>query len=313
MQLTRRQFLGWGAGACAAAALSGCGGAWQSGRGRLLAWGARGRRDGQFIRPRAIAVDKGEVYVIDMTGRVQVFDPDGRFLRLWSTPEWRNGTPTGLTFDPDRNVVIPDTHYSRILTYDRAGRLLDRWGEYGTEPGRFIYPTDVAIGPDGVRYISEFGMDADRVQVFDADRRLLRHWGGTGEEPGRFNRAMGIDLSPAGELFVADTANHRIQCFDTAGKSLRCIAGPGTEPGRIKFPYQLALAPDGSVLACEYGNHRVSRFRRDAAFVACVGGPGRGPGQFNGPRGVAVTHDGWVYVADTDNHRVQRFSLEAWS
>jgi DNA-binding beta-propeller fold protein YncE len=297
----------------AALCLNGCGGTWSSTRGKARVWGGPGRRDGQFIKPRAIAANGGEVFVVDVTGRVQVFTPEGDFKRLWSTPDYRNGTPTGLAFDPQGNVIVPDTHYSHILTYDRSGTLLDQWGEYGKAPGRFIYPTDVVLGPDGTYYISEYGLDADRMQVFDASKKLLRYWGGTGEAPGQFSRLMGIEMNSKGLLFVADTGNHRIQCFNSQGSLIRVISGAGTESGRIKFPYQLALAPDGTVFTCEYGNHRISRFNADGTFVATLGGPGRAPGQFNGPRGVAVSDDGWVFVADTDNHRVQRFRLEAWS
>jgi DNA-binding beta-propeller fold protein YncE len=293
--------------------LDGCGGSWAPARGKALVWGGPGRRDGQFIRPRAIATNRGEVFVVDTTGRIQVFTPEGSFKRLWSTPDYRNGTPTGLTFDTDGNVVVPDTHYSHILKYDRQGKMLEQWGEYGSAPGRFVYPTDVALGPDGCQYICEYGLNADRMQVFDASRKLIRYWGGTGEGPGRFSRLMGVEMNRKGELCVADTGNHRVQCFDTQGKLLRIVSGPGTEPGKIKFPYQIALAPDDSIFACEYGNHRISRFRADGGFVAAVGRPGREPGAFNAPRGVAVSDDGLVFVADTENHRVQRFRLEAWS
>jgi DNA-binding beta-propeller fold protein YncE len=274
-------------------------------------WGGPGRRDGQFQRPRAINVYEGEVYVIDTSGRVQVFSTEGEFRRLWSTPDYRNGTPTGLTFTTDR-VIIPDTHYSHILEYTREGRLLESWGEYGTEPGQFIYPTDVALGADGSYYICEYGgVGGERVCVFDSSKRFVRLWGELGQGPGQFNRLMGIELGRDGDLYLADTANHRIQCFDTEGNLQGIIGRPGTEPGCIRFPYQIALAPDGTLLVCEYGNHRISRFTKDGTFRGSFGGPGRGSGQFAGPRGVAVSADGWVYVADTDNHRVQRFRLEA--
>lgn len=268
------------------------------------AWGGQGLRDGFFLRPRAIGFSKGEVYVIDTTGRVQVFTHEGAFLRLWNTPSAENGTPTAIHF-ADEKVLVPDTHYSRILEYSPSGELLNEWGRYGIEPGRFIYPTGIAQDKDGACYVSEYGEHAERVQVFDKSRQLVRTWGGHGEAPGQFNRAMAIALSPEGELFVADTANHRIQRFDKQGKLLAVLGGPEA----LNFPHDIAVAPDGSILAAEYGAHRISRFRPDGKLVGRYGEPGRGPGQFNAPRGVAVSEDGAVYVADTDNHRVQVFNL----
>jgi hypothetical protein len=51
----------------------------------LLEWGKRGSGPGEFQLPHNIAVDsRGRVYVTDRDNRrVQVFDPNGRFLSQW--------------------------------------------------------------------------------------------------------------------------------------------------------------------------------------------------------------------------------------
>ena len=314
MRVSRRQFLILSG----MAAFSGC----REGRGvasNIVVWGREGRRDGDFIRPRAIGVHGGEVFVIDTTGRVQVFTPKGEFRRMWEVPASQNGTPTAIAFRPNGLIVIPDTHYSRILEYSPEAELVLQWGEYGAVPGQFIYPTGLALDNEGRHYISEYGSDynpatrieAERVQVFDADRAFVRQWGGHGEAPGKFSRAMAIALTPDGMLVVADTANHRLQCFTREGALVRTIGGGGTAPGQLKFPHDVSVAPDGTILACEYGTHRISRFRIDGTLVGTYGVAGRGPGEFNAPRGVCADSEGLVYVADTDNHRIQRIPLEA--
>ena len=307
MRLTRREFLAL----ATASALSTCRASSHSESIRCHIWGEQGLRNGAFQRPRAIGVKGDDVYVIDTTGRVQVFDVDGVYRRGWSTPESENGTPTGVAFGIEDRVLIPDTHYSRILEYTPDGRLLEQWGSYGTGENEFIYPTDIVQAANGNYYISEYGLDTDRVHAFDKDRRFLRQWGRQGEAEGEFSRLMAIGLDSQARLYVADTANHRVQCFSQEGAFVQAIGGGGAEPGKLKFPYDLAMAPDDSILLSEYGNHRISRFTSDGAFVGCYGRPGRGPGEFNGPRGVAVSQNGLVFVADTDNHRVQRIPLEA--
>lgn len=293
----------------ALAVCGGCGGPRAAAGRPVTVWGREGWGDGEFLQPRAIGARDGEVYVIDKTGRVQVFTFDGAFKRMWKTPDAANGTPTAVSFARDGRVLIADTHYSQILEYTPGGELLREWGRYGPGPNEFIYPTDIAEGPDGGYFISEYGEDAERVHVFDADRRFVRQWGTHGTGPGEFSRAMAIEIDAAGRIFVADTANHRIQMFSIEGELLGIIGEAGLGEGQLKFPFDIALAPGGVLLACEYGAHRVSLYDVQGRFITCFGGPGRAPGQFNGPRGVAASPSGDVFVADTDNHRIQRFDL----
>ena len=306
MPLTRREFLA----AAALTGLSACRDNGMSPTTRPYVWGKQGLRHGEFQHPRAIGAWREEVYVIDTTGRIQVFDFDGAYRRGWSTPDSENGTPTGLAFSSQNTLLIPDTHYSQIIEYSPEGSLIRRWGKYGTGEDEFIYPTDIVQAPDNNYYISEYGLGAQRIHVFDADGRFARQWGGPGDGAGEFSRAMAIDIDSQGTLHVADTANHRVQCFRLDGTFLRTVGEGGAGPGQLKFPYDVTVAPDDSVLVSEYGNHRISRFTSNGAFAACYGKPGRAPGEFDGPRGVAVAENGLVFVADTDNHRVQRVPLE---
>ena len=45
-------------------------------------WGQRGMADGELMKPRAMTIDKDDnLYIVDFTGRVQVFTRDGEYLR----------------------------------------------------------------------------------------------------------------------------------------------------------------------------------------------------------------------------------------
>src|SRR5262245_66590412 len=79
-----------------------------------LVWGKKGVRDGDFVRPRACAIDKQDrLWVVDFTARVQGFDLDGKHLGLtWSTPDYRKGRPSGLGIDRDGHLIVCDSHYS---------------------------------------------------------------------------------------------------------------------------------------------------------------------------------------------------------
>src|SRR5262249_45125734 len=70
-----------------------------------MVWGKRGTQPGDFVRPRAAAIDAHDhLYIVDFTARIQVFDRDGKFLGIgWSTPDYRNGRPSGLSMGNDGN------------------------------------------------------------------------------------------------------------------------------------------------------------------------------------------------------------------
>ena len=68
----------------------------------LKAWGTFGSEPGQFVLPHAIQIDsKGLLYVADRnSGRIQVFDQEGKFIDQWSNVIM----PWGLSIDAADNV-----------------------------------------------------------------------------------------------------------------------------------------------------------------------------------------------------------------
>lgn len=307
---SRRAFLGGlAAGVVAGVGGVGCGGVLGAAPEKI--WGVHGTKPGWLHKPRAAAFDgEDHLYLCDLTDRIQVFDRDGNFLRHWTTPALNVDGPSGLNIDRFGRVLVADTHFYRILIYDRAGKLQFQIGDgvQGTTPGRFGYPTDVVIDSQGFFYVTEYG-ENDRVQVFSPEGKWLRQWGGHGYEPGQFLRPTSISIDEDDRLYVSDACNHRVQVFDTTGKLLACWGRRGKEPGEMTYAYGLCLGPDDSVYVAEYGNSRVQKFTRDGKSLGIWGGPGRAPGQLFNPWAVAVDSRGSVSVIDSNNHRVQRFRL----
>jgi DNA-binding beta-propeller fold protein YncE len=276
--------------------------------GPAAIWGSVGTGPGQFLKPRAIASAGGQLFVVDMSGRIQRFDLDGRWQTEWKLEETSHGFPSALTIAPDGRLVVADTHNHRVLFCNANGAVLGVLGKEGGGPGELTYATDAKFDRAGNLYVSDHGRE-DRILKFDASGRFVTSWGRSGDKPGEFRRVQALAVDDEGCVYAADAANHRVQKFSPEGAFLASWGAPGHGPGELLYPYALAMTP-GSILAvCEYGNNRIQLFDSNGHSVGMLGGPGRAPGELASPRGIAYVPGRGLYVADVDNHRVQLFAL----
>lgn len=303
--------------------------------------GSLGEAPGQFAYPRAIDNDGSHLWVVDKSARVQQLDAaTGECLAWFEMPEEELGKPVGITVGPgpdgDQLLYIPDTHYHRVMVYKppkappRTGptftmrpvqaELIASFGSYGSGPGQFIYPTDVAVltTPDGSRlerlYVTEYGGN-DRVSVYDREFNFLFSFGGygLGEDPGaaEFQRPQSIAVdAAAGEVYVVDSRNHRIGRFTLDGQLKGWIGSPqraGRGLGEFRYPYGLALLGDGTAMVCEFGNNRVQRVDLATGEGLRVWGrPGRGEGELATPWGITVMGSR-TFILDSGNNRIVSF------
>ena len=273
-------------------------------------WLETGTAPGQVVYPRAITYSPKDdsFFVVDRLARVQHIDAKGQHLGGWRMPDWRVGKPVGLSVGPDGNVYVPDTHYHRIVVYAPDGKELRRWGSRGTEPGQFIWPTDVAFDAAGNVYVPEYG-DNDRIQVFAPDGTFLRQFGSFGDGPGQLMRPQSIVID-GDEMYVADSCNHRIGVFKLDGTFVRNFGSTGSELGQFRFPYGLDEDKQGRLVVCEFGNNRVQLVDKETGKgLATWGRPGREPGQLAYPWAVALDRAGRVVAVDSGNNRLQVFEF----
>jgi DNA-binding beta-propeller fold protein YncE len=262
------------------------------------------------IYPRGIAYSKSDdsFFVVDRQARIQHLDRDGSYIHGWRTPVWTQGKPVGLTVGPDGNLYVPDTHYNRVLVYTPKGELIREWGSFGTGPGQFIYPTDIAFDSKGNIFVSEYG-DNDRIQVFDREGKVLYQFGKFGDGPGEFSRPQSM-LIENDLVYVTDECNHRIVVFRTDGAFVRNMGKVGSALGELRFPYGLAMDSVGHLIVCEFGNNRVQLLDKETGKGLAVWGmAGREPGQLIYPHGVEVDKRDRVVAVDAGNNRLQVFEF----
>lgn len=130
----------------------------------LKEWGKKGKGDGEFHLPHAICLDgRGRIYVGDRENdRVQLFDPEGKFLASWP----QGGAPFGLGLAKDDRLFVADGRAHRVTVLDPTGKPLTHWGQEGTGPGQFLLPHAVCLDSHGDIYVAE--INSKRVQKFTA-------------------------------------------------------------------------------------------------------------------------------------------------
>jgi sugar lactone lactonase YvrE len=297
--------------------------------------GSRGVAPGQFNKPRSLTCDRDDnLYVADITGRIQKFSPEGRFLVQWQMPQTDLGKPKGMGFDNDGNIIVVEPHYMRVNHFTTNGELVRQWGVKGTNAGEFILPRGVAQNSRGEIYLSEYTL-VDRVQRFVVGpvatspagslavrtpatngtaplaASLTAVWGSPGNNPGQFSRAEGLCIGQRDEVLVADSCNHRVQVFDREGKFLRATGRPGSTPGEFSYPYDVRVDASGHQFICEFGNSRITVLDALDQVVEIIGKAGAAPGKFANPWAICFDSEGNLYVADSQNHRVQKLMRRA--
>ena len=289
--------------AAALAAVAGCASRDTEPKQFSLVIGSPGHTAGKFNRPRGITYDaaNGVIFVVDWDGRIQKFATGGVFRASWIMPDIEKGKPEDLCMTRTGNLLVADTHYSRVMEFTPDGKQVRSFGSYGREPGQFIYPVGLAIDREGNIYVSEYG-ENDRIQKFGPEGKFIMTWGSFGAAPGQFQRPSGLAISTNDTFFVADAVNHRIQVFDANGKLLRVIGKEGTGPGEFRYPYDVAVGRD-TLYVLEYGNQRVQKLTLDGQPLGVLGKPGREDGRFACPWRCEFVEDA-LFVSDTDNGRV---------
>jgi ABC-type Fe3+ transport system permease subunit/DNA-binding beta-propeller fold protein YncE len=269
--------------------------------------GRRGTGAGEFNKPRSLTCDTNDnLYVADMTGRIQKFSPEGKFLLSWQMPQTDLGKPKGMSCDREGNIVVLEPHYQRVNHFTPDGKLVRQWGVKGTNAGELTLPRAIVVDTKGDVIVSEYTL-VDRVQKFTPrGEHVLAVWGTPGLAPGEFNRAEGVGVDAGDNIYVADSCNHRIQIFSPKGKLLRTHGRAGERTAEFSYPYDIAVDEQGRQFVCEFGNSRIQVFDRHDRPVERIGKAGGEPGEFANPWSVALDTQGNLYVADSQNHRVQK-------
>jgi DNA-binding beta-propeller fold protein YncE len=230
-------------------------------------------------QPFGLAIDGAEdLYVTDQaTHAVVVMSPDGRVRRALGADSLRR--PVGCAVDTVRRLIyVADAPQGRVAEHRIAVFALDgrfvRWiGGRGIEPGRFNYPTYIAVDAAGqVHVVDSLNW---RVQVFSPEGALVRVFGRHGDARGDFDRPKGVALDRFGNVYVADSSWDRVLIFSRWGRPLLDFGGRGTWPGGLQEPTAVAWGGEDRIYVADTNGHRVNVYRLVHTTAAdSIAGPG---------------------------------------
>lgn len=120
---------------------------------RLLEWGCRGTAPGEFHTPHVITRGlDGRLYVSDRENdRVQIFDENGRLLKVWPGLH----SVDGLHAAADGFIYGAAGLDNALVRFAPTGEAVAVW----SEPGFFRYPHGIGVGADGAIYAAEIAGD----------------------------------------------------------------------------------------------------------------------------------------------------------
>ncbi len=126
---------------------------------KILAWGSKGDKDGQFNEPIGLALDQaGNLYVADrLNFRIQVFTPEGQLVRQWKVKGW---SPEQIDMEPHLAldqahglVYASDGRGKKVYCYKLDGTLVSTLEANTTGAPLFAVPIGVAVDKDGDLYV----------------------------------------------------------------------------------------------------------------------------------------------------------------
>ena len=94
----------------------------------------QGSTPGRFGYPTDVVIDKaGNFYVAEYgeNDRIQVFSPEGKWLRQWGGHGYEPGEflkPRALAIDENDRLFVADSCNHRIQVFDTQGKLLELVG-----------------------------------------------------------------------------------------------------------------------------------------------------------------------------------------
>jgi DNA-binding beta-propeller fold protein YncE len=206
-----------------------------------LDFGSKGIGPGMFTDARSIAVDgSGKIYVGEYSGgRIQVFDPDGKFITQW-------------TADPKMPLRGLAADRKGVVYVVQSGKIFRHQGETGAPLGELEFAggwgfDDVVTAADG-GLVASWHKHRDDIVRFDSNGKVLRTISAAISsitDRSELNTRVAID--GLGNMYALGSFNNAVFKFSPDGKFLTRFGDAGEETGQFRAPSAIAVDGQGRV------------------------------------------------------------------
>ncbi len=217
----------------------------------------------RFSSPGGIAVDADDnIYVVDINdGMVQVFDPNGTFIRAIGMyrGERRFDRPTAIAINHKQNLLyVLDGPGNELVVLDTDGNFVERVGRRSKRKVEFNYPSEIAVVGDRVVVLDDFGA---RVQVLDTSFNRLSSFQVKVHDRPPVLHEIGLSIDAEGRVYLSDLFPNQIAVYNQQGKLERLFGHAGTQVQEFRVPSGLWIDPEDHIYVADTDNSRVQVFQ----------------------------------------------------
>jgi hypothetical protein len=207
--------------------------------------------------------------------------------------------PEFIAVDEDGNSYISDLGNKRIQKFSSDGQYITHWGQSGTLPGEFHYPSGIAVSSN---FIFVADHDLHKIQKFYLNGTFADQWGSKGIRDGEFKYPNGIAVDSDNFVYVVDTGNQRIQKFTSDGEFVLSFGTSGMGSGQFLTAIGIDIDEQGDIYVTDKGNRKIEKFDSDGSLIKSF--QFRGLNYVFSPSGIEVDPNGTIYVINSDNGRI---------
>ena len=220
--------------------------------------------DQRLSSPVGVAVGPSSVFVTDaVLADIIEYTLEGEYVGRLGIQFER---PAGIVYCPanDRLYVVDTTaHHCVVLARNGEGgsgwTVAGAFGERGTAPGRFNFPTHIT-------YHRLLGLVVSdtlnfRVQRFELDGTFRASIGKKGDGAGDFSLPKGVAVDRDGHLYVVDAHFENVQVFREDGRLLTAFGAEGAELGAFSVPSGIAIDAADRIWIADSYNRRLQVFQ----------------------------------------------------